>query len=259
MNQRKKYKFSYQTIVSYQNMVSNYHFLLRCTPLNLPFQAIAECQLHLLAPAKITNDQDVFGNNIHYGYLNEAHDIFVVASNGIAECDKYMIEESKPEGFYKAGSHLTFADKALSKFNRDIEATGNDREVALSLCEVLHNHMSYTPGSTLVSTTAAKSFELGEGVCQDFAHILISMCRERDIFARYVVGFVVGTGETHAWVEVWCDGVWWGIDPTHNRLIEEGYIKLAHGRDAADCSVIRGAKRGSSAHSTQIRVVVEEL
>ncbi len=241
-------------------MVSTYHFLLRCTPCDLPFQRLKDHQLHLLAPAKITEERDAFGNTIHYGYLNEAHDLFVVASNGVVECEKYMIVDPSPEPFYKAETHLTAADKAISEFSAKIKCgTDSPLETALTLCEALHKQISYSPGVTSVTSSAAESFTLKSGVCQDFAHILIAMCRERAIFVRYVVGLVVGTGETHAWVEVWSDGIWWGVDPTHNKFIKEGYIKLAHGRDAADCSVVRGSKRGLSAHSTQIRVVVEEF
>ncbi len=259
MERSKKYKFSYQTIVSYRSMVWAYHFLLRCTPCDAPCQRLVEHQLHLLAPAKMSRAEDVFGNAIHYGYLNEGHDIFVVASNGVVECGEYLFEDAAPAPFYRAQSHLTSCDSSISTFNGGICAEGSSLEVSMALSSALHSHMTYTAGKTSVSTSAAVSFGYGEGVCQDFAHILLAMCRERGFYARYVVGFVVGVGETHAWIEVWCDGAWRGVDPTHNRQVGDGYIKLSHGRDAADCSVIRGSKRGLAQHTTQIRVVVEPI
>ncbi len=259
MNPKKRYKFSYQTIVTYSAMVSTYHFLLRCTPCDKSFQRLLEYQLHLLAPAKITQSEDVFGNVVHYGHLNDRHDLFVVASNGVVECDSYRIEDEKPQTIYRAQSHLTHIDQAMSNFNRSVGCKGSTLDVAMALSSALYDYMDYSAGKTSVSTTASESFDMAAGVCQDFSHILIALCRERAIFARYVVGLVVGTGETHAWVEVWCDGAWYGVDPTHNRAVEEGYVKLSHGRDAVDCSVIRGSMRGSASHSTQIRVVVEEI
>ncbi len=240
-------------------MVSAYHFLLRCTPCDLPSQRVSEHQLHLLAPAKITLDSDCFGNTIHYGYLNELHDIFVVASNGVVECSEYRIEDPALKPLYRAESHLTQVDRAIAEFGDSIYCEGSPLEISMALSAALHDHMSYSAGKTSVSTTAADSFSYAEGVCQDFSHILLALCRNRAIYARYVVGFLVGTGETHAWVEVWSEGAWYGIDPTHNRKVEWGYIKLSHGRDAADCSVIRGAKRGLASHTTQIRVVVEQI
>ncbi len=259
MERKREYKFSYQTIVTYSSMVSSYHFLLRCTPSEESFQQIKEHQLQLLAPEKITLSRDAFGNVIHYGHLNDRHDLFVVASNGVVACDKYQIEESAPKIIYKTPTHLTLVDAEMLNFNRSVRCSGSTLETAMALSQALFNYMIYMPGKTSVGTTSIESFGMAAGVCQDFSHILIALCRERAIFARYVVGFVVGTGETHAWVEVWCDGVWYGVDPTHNRKVESGYIKLSHGRDADDCSVVRGTMRGSASHSTQIRVVVEEI
>ena len=83
--------------------------------------------------------------------------------------------------------------------------------------------------------------------------------RAAHIPARYVNGFIEGEGATHAWVEVYDDGAWWGIDPTHNRPIEWGYIKLSHGRDAEDCPVNRGVFTGAASQTAEIRVIVEEL
>ena len=79
------------------------------------------------------------------------------------------------------------------------------------------------------------------------------------IGARYVCGFMQGEGVTHAWVEVYCNGYWLALDPTHNRKIEYGYIKLAQGRDAADCPVNRGVFTGSAIQTTHVEVIVEEV
>lgn len=76
--------------------------------------------------------------------------------------------------------------------------------------------------------------------------------------ARYVNGFMQGIGLTHAWVEVHDGKAWHGIDPTNNRLIEYGYVKLSHGRDALDCPVNRGVFTGMASQQVEIRVIVEE-
>ncbi len=158
---------------------------------------------------------------------------------------------------------MTRVDTAMLGFGRSVEVTPQMSHIdqALALTYAIFTRLEYTPGVTTFRTTAAESFALGCGVCQDFAHILISLCRERGIMARYVVGFLVGEGETHAWVEVYSpeEGAWYGIDPTHNKLIEYEYIKIAHGRDAEDCSVTRGVHRGGAGHTTQVKVLVESL
>jgi transglutaminase-like putative cysteine protease len=100
--------------------------------------------------------------------------------------------------------------------------------------------MKYTQGATTTSTTAGEALALGKGVCQDFAHILIALCRLSGILARYTAGFMEGEGSAHAWVEYYENGSWRAVDPTHNRLVETGYIKLSHGWDFGDCSIERG-------------------
>ena len=132
-----------------------------------------------------------------------------------------------------------------------------DQAVALSTW--VYQHMRYQPGLTQTNTTAAEALALGQGVCQDYAHILLALCRAAQIPARYVNGFMEGEGATHAWVEVYDQAAWWGIDPTNNRQIEWGYIKLSHGRDAEDCPVNRGVFTGTATQTAEIRVIVEEL
>ena len=79
-----------------------------------------------------------------------------------------------------------------------------------------------------METTAAEVLERKEGVCQDFAHLMIALCRQRGIPARYVNGFLVGEGETHAWVEIFDGYNWLGFDPTHNCRISDGFISLQY-------------------------------
>ncbi|MFI3258972.1 MAG: transglutaminase family protein [Rikenellaceae bacterium] len=255
----RRYRFSYQTIERYDSMVSNHTFQLRCTPYDAPFQRLEEHHLNLLSSVKVSRSEDVFGNIIHYGGLRAKHDLFVVSSSGVVACESYAISDPSPMQIYLHPTPLTTMNDDISSFDETFGAEGSALDVALRLSEGIYNFMKYVSGSTSVTTTAADSFRAGEGVCQDFSHLLIAMCRKRVIFARYVAGFVVGTGETHAWVEVWSDGVWYGIDPTHNLKVESGYIKVAHGRDAADCSVIRGMRVGVTNQVTQVRVFVEPI
>ena len=114
------------------------------------------------------------------------------------------------------------------------------------LCARVHEAFSYEPGATDTTTTAAEAFESGRGVCQDYAHVLISLCRLLGIQARYVTGLMVGEGASHAWVEVH-DGVRWrGFDPTNNCSADDRYLLFATGRDFEDCPIERGVFRGSA-------------
>ena len=106
--------------------------------------------------------------------------------------------------------------------------------------------LTYTPGVTGVSTTAAQAFALGQGVCQDYAHVYLALARLCGLSARYVNGLPEGEGASHAWCEVWLDGVWTGIDPTRSRWADEGYIRFGIGRDFTDCPMERGVFVGAA-------------
>lgn len=99
----------------------------------------------------------------------------------------------------------------------------------------------------------------GYPVCQDYVHIFLSLLRLNHIRCRYVAGLAFSCGETHAWVEIYDGKSWIGMDPTHNCLIGDQYIKLCHGRDFADCPIERGIYRGNVSSTQEIISCVESL
>ncbi len=122
----------------------------------------------------------------------------------------------------------------------------------------LHQDFSYVPGTTDVNTTAEEAWKQGKGVCQDYAHIYVTLLRLAGIPARYVCGLIIGEGASHAWAEVLIDGFWVPFDPTNDCLVWDHYIKLGHGRDAADCAINRGLMWNGGAQSQDISVLVEK-
>lgn len=256
----KKYLYNYQTIIHFSSPVTNHFFSLRCMPCVNACQQVVKRDMFLHPSDYLIYGGDAWGNPLQYGSRAEAHDAFIFVSSGEAKLSLYRIPELTPGHVFQVESALTGLSDSMKAFLADIGQKKNDAlDCALLLTEKIHAHMCYTQGSTQIDTTAMEAFQQQKGVCQDYAHILIAMCRACDIPARYVNGFMQGTGVTHAWVEVLADGEWRGIDPTHNRLIEYGYIKLAHGRDAMDCRVNRGVFTGNATQQTEIRVIVEEL
>jgi transglutaminase-like putative cysteine protease len=109
-------------------------------------------------------------------------------------------------------------------------------------------HMRYVSGATTVATTAAEAFASGEGVCQDYAHVMLALCRLCGVPARYVSGHLLGEGGTHAWVEVLqpvpvpapFDAIAVGYDPTHARRTNLDYVFVAAGRDYSDVAPTSG-------------------
>ncbi|MCU1463997.1 MAG: transglutaminase protein [Acidimicrobiales bacterium] len=150
-----------------------------------------------------------------------------------------------PDWRYLSPTRLTAPDDriaALAARCRDPEA----------ICARVHEHFRYEYGVTGVRTTAVEALRGGVGVCQDYAHVMLSACRSAGLPARYVSGHLVGEGGSHAWVEVlrpdptrrnaWLVEAW---DPTHDRRALEGYLTVAVGRDYADVAPMTGTYEGA--------------
>jgi transglutaminase-like putative cysteine protease len=116
-------------------------------------------------------------------------------------------------------------------------------ETVLAICDWTHRHLQYRYGSGDPSLSACEAIERGYGVCRDFAHVMVALCRALDMPARYVAGhmplFEVADSDIgidfHAYAEVYLDGAWHIFDPRHNKP-HVGRIKIAHGMDAVDAA-----------------------
>jgi len=113
----------------------------------------------------------------------------------------------------------------------------------------VYGSMTYKHDVTGVRTTAAEALALGSGVCQDYAHVMLAVCRAAGLPSRYVSGHMLGQGGTHAWVEVVLpaeggrDAVAWAFDPTHASRVGLGYVTIAVGGDYADVAPTSGTYR----------------
>jgi transglutaminase-like putative cysteine protease len=106
--------------------------------------------------------------------------------------------------------------------------------------------IEYRLGVTGTQTPAAMALHLGQGVCQDYAHIMLGVLRALGVPCRYVSGHLLGEGAPHAWVEVVVDDTMLAYDPTHHRRAGLNYIVVATGRDFADVTATSGVFTGSA-------------
>lgn len=257
----RRYRYHYQNIIRFDTPVARQYFKLRCLPGEQPFQHVLREDLRMCPGVCLRQDVDAFGNRIQYGHTLEPHDRFVYISSGTVEQTYYRIPCETAEPMYRLESRYATPSPELVEFAREM-ALDPDESVerkAIYMADAVYRHMTYMPGSTDNATTAAQAFAKAAGVCQDYTHVFLALCRLHGIPARYVNGFLTGIGFTHAWAEVHDGNAWIGIDPTNNNLITHGYIKIAHGRDAADCPVNRGIIIGSASQDVEIRVLTEEI
>ena len=138
-------------------------------------------------------------------------------------------------------------------------------ETAQILSKYVYDNFEYRKGVTTVETGADEIWRLKAGVCQDFAHILLVMLRRVGIPARYVSGYICPKGQelrgeraTHAWVEVCVPFYGWiGLDPTNNCIASNRHVRLAIGRHFTDCTPVKGTYKGSSEHTLEVSVTIE--
>lgn len=250
----KRYLYNYQTVVEFSEPVPSHAVMLRCQPVSNACQTVEQEHLVVSPDYWLQAGIDAFYNRILFGGATEPHKTFAYVSTGIVATDTYILKYRGENLFlFKQPTALTTVKEPT------LEMPENVIDAAYAICNWLSETIIYQPQSTTVETTAAEVLERKKGVCQDFAHLLIALCRQRGIPARYVNGFLVGEGETHAWVEIFDGYNWLGFDPTHNCRISDGYVKLAHGRDARDCSVNRGLYTGLATQQTTIHVTLQEI
>ncbi len=160
---------------------------------------------------------------------------------------------------------LTQPDERLRSVAAGFMAEGlQGRELARRINSWTYSVLKYENGVTSIRTTAVEALELGKGVCQDFAHIMITLCRLCGLPARYVSGHMLGEGGTHAWVEVLLPvaehpdkALVVPFDPTHDRETSLSYITIAVGRDYYDVAPTSGSYRASYAGQLSARKRVD--
>jgi transglutaminase-like putative cysteine protease len=144
-----------------------------------------------------------------------------------------------------------------------------------ALNNAIHENFQYRKGATNFSTNLALIWRDRIGVCQDFAHIMLSVLRTAGLPARYVCGYIetapvrgndgeskrlIGSVATHAWVEVLVPGQQWvALDPTNNRWCGDQHICVSFGRDASEAAPIRGTFKGSGDQTMKVQVKVARL
>jgi transglutaminase-like putative cysteine protease len=263
------------TSYTYATKVGYAHHVLRLTPIDRARQRVQAAALEIVpAPAGRREGRDFFGNRLTWIELAEPHDrltIRVAARIAVDSLDPSPQETPaweavRDEVFASADIgatspvHFLFASRQVSLDPEIRDYAGASfppaRPIlagALDLMRRINDEFVYEVGATTVSTTPPMSFALRRGVCQDFAHVMISGLRGIGLPAAYVSGYLrtvlksgapglQGADAMHAWVWVWCGAAagWYGLDPTNAVLAGDDHVVVAIGRDYSDVAPIGG-------------------
>ena len=243
-------------------------------------------QLSVNPRARIFGYTDSYGNLVHHFDLPSRHSQLTIISDAlvnieaqpsIPEVMEYQgwqeleeIVEKKDYWDMLMPSHFARSSPELEQLAGEIGVTERKRRSPLAFLQDIasgvHRSFSYVKKSTAVNSPIEDALRSRQGVCQDFAHIMIALVRNARIPCRYVSGYLYHStenvhpatdGATHAWVEALLPGLGWvGFDPTIDRLASEQHIRTATGRDYADVPPTRGMMKGKTGTQLQVRVRV---
>lgn len=259
----KRLSFSYHLEINTDQPINGHFFRLMCTPPSDGQQEILSLDTQIGPADFIRKSRDNWGNEYLYGSCFSPHnhfsgDVFGKALVGKANCTPSILPMKDHIFLYP--TLLTQPDAELLSFARKTKTPcSTPLEQAGIVLDAVYEKMQYASGSTTVSTTAAEAFSKCTGVCQDYAHIMLSILRAQGVPARYTAGMLVGEGKSHAWVEVLQDGYWYGFDPTNCKTVADEHIVLCRGRDYRDCTINRGIIRGYARQTTEHFVIVKEI
>lgn len=265
------HKTSYQ----YESEVVASFNELRMTPASNVHQLLVHHRTSIDPSVSLYTYRDYWGTMVESFDLHTAHESLEVISDNVVETNSFSRQTSPAS--WSTLSSLKITDRYaefLVHTSLTPELAGTEHIVdlivnqpspsdGLDACMYwVRDHMTYVSGSTQVFTSAAEAWTKGQGVCQDYSHITLSLLRSAGIPCRYVSGYhytgsgVMGetvVGESHAWLEAWV-GEWVPIDPTNGREVGEKHVVVAYGRDYNDVSPMRGIFSGGQSREINVSV-----
>jgi transglutaminase-like putative cysteine protease len=259
---------THETIYRYAEPVRYAMQALRLTPRTEARQHVVSWTIG--TPGRRVEQRDSHGNVVHYLTVEAPHRELRLRVKGVVQTDDRDGQPNPAASLfaplvYRASTALTAANAELVQFARDsFPASAGVTAQVLRGAEAVAARVTYMPGTTQVSDTAASAFARQQGVCQDQAHVFIACCRVLGLPARYVSGYLFDrdahTAASHAWAEVWDvdAGHWYGIDITHGRPTAAEHCRLAVGRDYLDAAPVRGVRRGGGAEKMDVEVLVSD-
>jgi transglutaminase-like putative cysteine protease len=291
-----KYVVVHETKYGYEHPVGLSRQILHLTPRTLPWQTVTAHEITVTPHPTdgLAALDDAFGNEARAFCIDVDHDELVVRaeSSVVVSPRNYPADDASPPWdavrerlAYRAGKRPLAADLEAARFLFESMRVRNKRELAAwtapcfppgapllrgvrALMERIHSDFKFDPAATTVSTPVMDVFTNKRGVCQDFAHLMLSCLRSLGLAARYVSGYVltrpppgrprlVGADASHAWVSVYCpEHGWVDADPTNAVFPSLEHVTLGWGRDYDDVIPLRGVLLGGGDHELEVAVTV---
>ena len=282
------YQATHTTHYTYQQPVAHCLSEVRLTPRTLARQRVLETRLSVHPePAVLEQRDDYFGNRVATFSVFRSHDQLIATATSIVEvlpreqvsfpnvsweqAQQHLVSHADAESLaayeYVFDSALVAASPDLAAYARPSFSAGRPlAEVVQELSHRIYKEFAYKPKSTSIEILLMDVLRRRQGVCQDFAHVMIGALRSWHLAARYVSGYlrsgadVQGSEASHAWVSVFIPGYGWlDLDPTNDVLPSDGHITLAWGRDYSDVTPVKGIALGGEGQKVDVEVSVKPV
>lgn len=259
---------SHKTVYTYTTPARSAIQLLRVTPRNHQGQFVIDWRITVDQDCRLTEQTDALGNLTHAYTIEGPLDELTIHVEGEVETHDTngvvagALEPFAPMMFLRE-TELTAPSAPMRRFADRIAEGSRGGELALchKLNGAIYRRMKFDAEPTTTATPASDAFEHKQGVCQDFAHVLIACARYLGMPARYVGGYLFRQdGENvqdagHAWAEVHVSDLGWvAFDPAHAICTTEHYIRVAAAFDFLGASPVRGARYGGSQETMTVSV-----
>ena len=278
------YSVRHTTTFRYEPAVRESVMEVRLQPRSDGDQRCLSFALRVNPAANVMQYRDFAGNTVHHFDIAASHSQLTIAAESAVEVqaipqprtgdsgDWNDLEALVARGDYwemLLPSHFARSSEALEQLAAELhcERRGNPFAVLAELNESIYKLFSYAPNSTKVDSPIEDALAARQGVCQDFAHIMLALVRRLKIPCRYVSGYMFHRdeskkdrsleGASHAWVEALAPRLGWvAFDPTNNLIGGDRHIRVAIGRDYADVPPTRGVYKGDAQSELSVQVTV---
>jgi transglutaminase-like putative cysteine protease len=253
----------------------------RMTPLTTPTQTTLEARLEVTPHAGTYRYWDYWGTQVTAFDVRAPHEQMTVTARSVVETfaapptttEVGWDELRRPAGLDQHAELLATTPRTVLggdalALATEVAAGLAPAGAAAAVCRLVCDRLDYVPGATRVTTSGQEAWDVGQGVCQDMAHVAVGMLRALGVPARYASGYLlpradlaVGEsvdGESHAWVEWWA-GEWQAWDPTNGRPAGVDHVLVGRGRDYDDVPPLRGVYSGPGGGELFVSVSFDRL
>lgn len=279
----------YRCSFEYDELVRESQNELRACPASDHRQTLLSYRVSTYPTSRVFSFEDYWGTRVDAFGVREPHIYLEAVAEATVETAVQPLVTSSPplsrlrdEAFLGPHAelltrtrHVSWDDALRAEAERQVLLAGDD---AVSAVLAIHRRvgqlLSYRPGTTYVGVPLVDVLQRGEGVCQDYAHLAVAMCRSARIPARYVSGYLFTSDDasgadahgdtvavqTHAWFEAAIPGYGWlALDPTNRQEVGLRHVKIGHGRDYDDVQPLRGVYTGPPHAELEVAVEMRRL